>query len=253
MRPLFSSSRLAMLAIVAPVLAALVCAGAAQATILTFDVSGGVVNFLPVPADYGDNVASTLQGGHAYGVGAEGFTPDVIVDFGTPGEIPALWPTGYGDLGNVHFNDQDGDLTFTVRFTATVGFEVTLLDFDLASFSNGGQTIQGLSVRDVLGGTELFGLGQTFVTGASHLPVTPNVTARQLELVIDLTGLGTLSDNIGVDNIRFGQVVAPIDDPVSDIAEPATLGLLGGGLIGLGLARRRIRGLEQPKDHRVSR
>lgn len=83
-----------MLAIVALVLAALLRAGAAQATVLTFDVSGGAVNFLPVPADYGAEVASTLPGGHAHAVGAEGFAPDVVVDFGASADPNSRRITG---------------------------------------------------------------------------------------------------------------------------------------------------------------
>jgi len=212
----------------------------AGATILTFDVAGGVSDHQIMPQDYGDNVAASLQAGHAYGVGAEGFTPNVVVDYGMPGEIPALWRTGYGDLVNAHFNDADGDTTFTIRFTADSGFSVQLYGFDLASFTNAGQTIQGYGVRDLSDNSTLAGAGATAVTGTTHLEVAfaTLLEASALELFVDLTGLGTVSDNIAIDNIRFGQVQTAIQS----VPEPQSLGLLGLALAGLAtLSRRRAR------------
>lgn len=204
---------------------------AATATVLTFDISGGVSNHENQPQSYGDNVAAALQGGHSYGVGAEGFTPNVVVDYGAPGEDPALWTTGYGDLTNVHFNDADGDTTFTTRFTADAGYLVNLLGFDLASFLTAGQTIQGFTIRDVGANTVLFTQGATFITGATHNPFSlTGVSANTLELVINLTGLGSVSDDIGIDNVRFSQSL----EPTGGIPEPSVWALLIGGFFGAG-------------------
>jgi hypothetical protein len=213
---------------------------AASATVLTFDVSGGVVNHANINQGYGDNVAAALQGGHSYGVGAEGFTPNVAVSYGTAGEDPALWTTGYGDLTNVHFNDADGDTTFTTRFTADAGYLVNLLSFDMASFLSGGQTIQGFTIRDVGGNTVLFSQGPTFITGVTHNAFSfVGVSANTLELVVNLTGLGGVSDDIGLDNVRFGQALAP----TGGVPEPSTWALLIGGFLGAGAmlrSRRRV-------------
>jgi hypothetical protein len=213
---------------------------AASATVLTFNVSGGVGNHANIQQSYGDNVAAVLQGGHSYGVGAEGFTPNVVVDYGAAGEDPALWTTGYGDLANVHFNDADGDTTFTTRFTADSGYLVNLLGFDMASFLSGGQTIQGFTIRDVGANTVLFAQGSTFITGATHNTFSfTGVSANTLELVINLTGLGGVSDDIGLDNVRFGQALAP----TGGVPEPSTWALLIGGFLGAGAmlrSRRRV-------------
>lgn len=205
---------------------------AASATVLTFEVSGGVVNHANMPQSYGDNVAAALQGGHSYGVGAEGFTPNVVVDYGAAGEDPALWTTGYGDLTNVLFNDADNDTTFTTRFTADAGYLVSLLGFDLASFLSGGQTIQGFTIRDVGANTVLFSQGATFITGTTHNPFSFNgVSANTLELVIDLTGLGGVSDDIGIDNIRFSQSLVPVG---GGVPEPSVWAMLLLGFFGAG-------------------
>lgn len=214
---------------------------AANATILTFDVSGGVSDFEAMHQSYGDDVAGSPQSGHTYGVGVEGFTPNVVVDYGTPGEHPALWTTGYGSLTNVYFNDSDGDTTMTTRFTAGAGYLVDLYSFDLASFLSGGQTIQGLSIRDVGANTVLYSQGATAVSGSTFTPVsfsTP-LSANTLEIVIDLTGLGGVSDDIGMDNIRFGQRQAPVTTP---IPEPATWAMMILGFFGSGSVLRKARG-----------
>lgn len=206
---------------------------AASATVLTFDVAGGVSNFANVPQSYGDNVAAAVDGlGHSYGVGAEGFTPNVTVSYGTPGEDPALWTTSYGDLTNVLFNDADGDTTFTLRLTAATGYLVDLYGFDIASFINAGQTIRGFTVRDVGANSVLFSQGSTAISGATHNAISfaTALSANDVELVIDLTGLGSVSDDIGIDNVRFGQALAP----VAGVPEPAAWAVMLLGFFGAG-------------------
>lgn len=229
MRPLLIASVLAL----APV--------ASQATILTFDVAGGVTNFQNMPGTYGDNVSALVDGlGHSYDVGAEGFTSNVSISYGTPGEDPALWTTGYGDLTNVMFNDADGDTTFTTTFTAETGYLVDFYSFDIAWFFGSDTTVQGFKVIDV-GSNQvlhsesaftLFG-GETHQTFSFATPLQ----AAQLALVVDLTGLGGISDDVGLDNIRFGQsaVVAP------GIPEPSTWAMMLLGFLGAGAALRTTR------------
>lgn len=205
---------------------------AASATVLTFNIAGGVSNFENIPQTYGDNVSAVTDGlGHSYGVGTEGFTPNVAVAYGTPGEDPALWTTSYGDLTNILFNDADGDTTLTVRFTAASGYLVDLYGFDLASFINGGQTIQGFTVRDVGANSTLFSQGSTVVSGATHntIAFANALSAGDLELVINLTGLGGVSDDIGIDNIRFGQSAIQAGVP-----EPSTWAMMLLGFFGVG-------------------
>jgi len=205
-------------------------------TILTFDVSGGATNFQAVPEDYGDRVTGTPQAGHAYLLPDDGLgpTPNVVADYGTPGELPALWTNGYGDLANVYYNDQDGDTTLTLTLTADPGIHAVLQGFDLASYSAAGQTLPGFSVLDG-GGATLFAQGPTPVAGSSngghvHIDlVSEGIAANVVALVIDLTGLGTVSDNIGIDNVAFSQVVP----------EPGTGLLMSLGVLALAAFRTR--------------
>lgn len=74
----------------------------------------------------------------------------------------------------------------------------------------------------------------TGITGATHLQVAPNVSANDLVLEIDLTGLGGVSDDIGIDNVRFGQESV-------QASEAGTLALMGGALSVVGWAARRRR------------
>ncbi len=210
---------------------------AASATVLTFDISGGVSNFEVVPQAYGDNVAASPQAGHSYGVGAEGFTPNVTVSYGAAGEDPNLWTTGYGDLTNILFNDADGDTTFTTTFTADAGYLVDLYSFDMAWFFDTSANVQGFTVRD--GSNNVLHSQGPFVLpgGATHLTFSfaQPLSAATLQLVVDLTGLGSVSDDLGLDNIRFGQSLVP----PPGVPEPGTWALMIGGFFGAGALLRR--------------
>ena len=65
-------------------------------------------------------------------------------------------------------------------------------------------------------------------SGYKHSAGAPAVSATELTLRVDTTGLGGRSDNVGIDNIVFSQV-----------PEPSTSVLLSLGLLGLGYAGRR--------------
>jgi hypothetical protein len=113
---------------------------AAADTILTFDVLG-ITNHGNINQAYGDRVAGPADASGSYGTDGLGFTPNVLVGYGTSGEDPALWTTGYGNLTNIYFNDADNDTTLTTRFTADAGYLVNLVSFDIASFINGGRSV----------------------------------------------------------------------------------------------------------------
>lgn len=209
---------------------------AAQATVLTFDRDGGGLVSAADLATYGDDVAASPQGGFSYGVGAEGFTPDVQASFGQ-GATP--FADNYGDLTNVVF-DSGGDLQLTL--SAASGFEVLLHEFQLAGWPTADYTISSVSVTDG-GGASLFSDNLVLIqgdgSGPGHSTFSFGVPLAAETLVIAFNSNNLLGgrDNIGVDNIRFGQAQAqqqPIPTPA-----PASFGLIALGLAGLASSRLR--------------
>ncbi len=188
----------------------------AEATILTFDISG-ISNFQSVNQSYGDNVTATTMGGVGYGVGAEGFTPNVAVTYGT--NDPALWTSGYGNLTNVLFEDQDSTGILTVTFTAEAGFDAVLYGFDLAAYTTAfasDPVVQSITVKDGFGASLFTQAGGTVSrTGHSSLDFSAApLVGSTLVVTVDARNLGGLNDDIAVDNLRFGQQAA-VPEPVS--------------------------------------
>lgn len=224
-------------------LAAGLAAGAAQATVLTFDVDNSKPNVsVAMPQAYGDRVTAAVQGGASYGVGAEGFTGNVVVDYaGSPQTSLIRWPTAYGDLTNVLENETDGASYIDLTFTADAGFQVVLFGFDLAGWPSKDYALPG-GVRVTSGANTLFSQSNVLVQGDTIGPrhtafdFGAGLTGQSLTLRIDLTGLANNSDNIGLDNVRFGQVGGPAAVP-----EPATWALMILGMAGAGAALRQRR------------
>jgi len=191
-------------------------AAPAQALVLTFDPVNR--NFEHVSQSYGDRVSATPQDGFSYGT-EDGFTPNVEVDYGLLHEaVPALWTAGYGDLVNVLFEDHDGIGLLEVTFTADPGWNVALHSFDMAAYSVVGP-INSVSVRDGQGAI-LFAQNSVSVPVSGHATFSFDaaLTGQVLILAFDSSNLGSQSDDVCFDNIRFSQFEAPV--PV----EPVTWG-----------------------------
>jgi len=199
------------------------------ASIYTFDVTG-ISNSAIIPAAYGNRISGPSDAAGSYGTTDGIYTPNIAVLYGAVGEDPNLWTTGYGNLTNIFFNDADNDTTMTITWTADAGFLVSLLSFDLASFIDAGQTLANPAITVLDGSNNVLWTqaGPLAVSGATHNSFSPGVTASQLKLVVNLTGLATVSDDIGLDNITISQSA-----DTSGVPEPGTawLALGAAGLL----------------------
>ncbi len=234
----------------------------ARATVLTFDqvrIGGSVVPTISgnaVPQDYGDRVSGEIMpasgGSFTYGEGGEGYTPAVEVEYfgGSATSVTSaasLWHDGYGTLENVLFGNQNSS-TLNVRLTADAGVDVLLYGFDLGGWYRTDHTVG--AIRVLSGGQPLFEAFDVVVHGAVGGPgrttiafATP-IAAHALLLTVDSANLaGGQQDNIGLDNIRFGQSVPP--DGTGDdgeggesVPEPASV-VLAALAVGALAARRR--------------
>lgn len=241
------------ISIVTPAVLLLAFASSSHATILGFDqirnANGQLVPTISgrdVENDYADRVnalSANVPGGQfTYGNAGEGFTPNVIADFFAASASPvepavSLWQDQYGDLTNVLIGDNNSS-TLTVQLTADSGFEVQLHHFDLAGWPSTDYTINAVRV---LGKTDtLFSQNNVLVegnvTGNQHtsFDFANPLSAADLSIQIDYSNLpGGQHDNLGIDNIRFGQT------PPGVIPLPSAWLLLGTGLAGIALRRYR--------------
>jgi hypothetical protein len=208
----------------------------ASATVLTFDIDGAT-EFSTISQNYGDNVTSTTMGNFHYG-SAGGFTPNIAVSYSAPAPVTDLyfWDTGYSDLTNVVENEDDGENGFTIRFSAGSGMFVRLDGFDLGNFG-GAVTLPGLSVVDGKGNV-LFSQTNIMVPANTqpHLDFdfASGLFGAELNIIVDTTGMGGNSDNIGLDNIQFEESAVP---------EPSSYAmlLLGAALFSILTTRRRAK------------
>lgn len=230
---------------------------------------------------------------YQYGIGAEGSTLNVSASYG-PFSIftggPELFRGGYGDLNGVMYqgsrfppppdpaigNDYSN---LDIVLAADPGYDVLLYGFDLGGYQDN-YTINAVTVYDGVPNALFTPTNQAFeelnvlVEGASQTSHTTFDETRfatsgsimhagggpiQSHLIwirIDSSNLGALSENIGIDNIRFGQVYTgnmdlPIDPgAIDDALQPPLAGavpeaasaivwLVGGGAAALVSVRRR--------------
>jgi hypothetical protein len=225
-------------------------ASTANASILTFDQIRQVGVVVPTISgndledDYGDHITGSpmnVPGGQfTYGNGGEGFTPNVTADFvAGNGTSLSLWRDRYGDLTNVAFGN-NLSVSLNVQLTADPGYTVDLYHFDLAGWSLTDYTIN--AVRVISDAGTIFSQDNVLVQGANDgglmhtaFDFAAPLSGSQLTIQIDHGNLAVgTQDNIGIDNIRFGQ------NPPAAVPIPVTLWLFGSGLMGLlGIATRK--------------
>ena len=209
-------------------------APAAKATILTFDLTPPGTDYTQIPQAYGDRVTSTSDAVGTYGVGAEGFTPNVLASYQTVNAAGAtifgyvdLWTSSYGDLYNVVFPAQNGAYA-EITLTPDPGYEVSLISFDAGGWPNVNRNEQ---LKVLAGGSVALDYGNVVFPGSGHSTYSPNLTSSSPITI----WFGSDWDG-GIDNIVFAQ--SRIQTGVPDAG--AACGLLGLGLAALGLARRKL-------------
>ncbi len=220
------------------------------ATVLTFDETRNSTGQLVVPVaagsevafDYGDNVTGSpmkVPGGqYTYGNEGEGFTPNVDVDFFTDsGSSVNIWTVQYGDLDNVilahvPLSGVDSPQLLNISLTADSGYQVQLWHFDMAGWPMSDYTINSVSVLGNSG--SLFAQSQVLIEGDANGPghtafdFASPLTAQQLTIQVEFSNMaGSIRDNIGIDNIRFGQA------PPAVVPLPASMMLFSSGLLAL--------------------
>ena len=182
-----------------------------------------------IPQEYGDRVTAETEGAFSYLLDG-GATPNVVVAYeGIAGNDLSWWNMDYNDLQGVVYNEPDGAAGYSITLMADAGWLVDLRGFDLGNF--GPEVTVGVSIEDGFGGvldaTPAQVLPSTGNPHVSYNPASPAV-AQTVVIRIDTTGLGGVSDNVGLDNITFRQVLIPA---------PGSLALAG--VAGTVLLRRR--------------
>ena len=209
--------------------ATLALSGGAGATTFTLDFSGPICggpcwNGLEISQDYGDG-------------------PLVDVSHSRDANNPAAggllwWSSSYSDLTDVAYGlSTSGPASITL--TPAAGYELTLLSFQLGAWPTTTRET-ALSIRDGLGAMlQDFGI-QTILGSVASTFAGAWTSAEGVEI-----RWGPDSYYVGIDNITFSVTEAGTGgptDPVPPVPLPASVLMLGAGLAGLGLLRRRRRG-----------
>jgi hypothetical protein len=152
-----------------------------------------------------------------------------------------IWASLFGDLTWALDNNNDTPNSIELTFSADEGYVVALDSFDVGLINepywiallNCNPCVVPVSVLGDAG--VLFqDADLTVAADGSHVHVAfgSGVVSKTLKLILDLTALDRDSDSIGIDNVRFTQLVVP---------EPTPAALVLAGLLGASVSRRSTR------------
>jgi hypothetical protein len=189
------------------------------------DASG---TWSPVPEGYGDNVATSPQGGFVYIISGSG-TPNVTFALTGADHYESSLSDNYGTLVDVlaptDTNPSDGTAFMTITLTAASGYFVTLNSFDVANYLTNPVTFD-INVTSAVGGDGPFNISYSDFTTTTYDTVTPLITGSQVVLTITF-GVGTAPADFALDNLTFSQ----------SVPEPTTMALILAATLGLVLRR----------------
>jgi hypothetical protein len=126
-----------------------------------------------------------------------------------------MWRFAFGDLDHVIYEPSATADKLTVLLAADPGYEVVLHSFDLGGWPDSDYEIASVDVSQIAGDDEvLYHEDDVTVFGGTdpfHTTFTfaPGLQGQILLITIDSSNLGALSENIGIDNISFSQVLVP--------------------------------------------
>lgn len=248
----------------ASLLAVLLFASAARATVLTFDIDDGDANtnsFQSTHAAYGDrvNTTSTTVGSFTYNYGqGDGFTPNVVTDYALSTNAVDQYAYRNTDAWTWDGVDQlkstestgKKPATFLITFTPDAGIGVRVNSFDLrwGGYRFAGDFDMNATWTLYEGSTsgDAIATGNATVTSTAYPGSIPNLppaggsstistgitTFYSGPVVLQITQTQGDGTRFGIENISFSQTPEP--------ASGATLALLGlGGLAMLPRRRRR--------------
>ncbi len=183
-------------------------------TVLTFDanVAPPGTNRSQISQSYGDRVTEPHDTANNFHYLGEADTPNAVAEYSEP---TLLWDDDYGNLTNVVYpGEVGGGGILELKLTADPGHLVQLYGFDLAGWSSGGgenYTINAVQVLDVAGGL-LHNESNKLILGANDdhtsFDFDPPLESAEVTIRFDSSNLGTLQDNIGLDNVDFDQLPA---------------------------------------------
>jgi hypothetical protein len=200
----------------------------AQSTTLPFD---GISN-LDLLAGYGDRVTGAVTGAFTYG-GTGSYTPNVLLGFGCAEggfNFQAFpWSGGYNDLINIIYASVAGTAgaggELQVTLTADPGYRVSVQSFDIGNWGaaitlpyvrvtneNGAVVFEELNVA----------LNESASTIERNFVLSPAPVGRILTVRISLDGLAGSADNVGLDNLTFGQQTGPSTELGTPYCAPAS-------------------------------
>lgn len=196
----------------------LLLAGASAAFGQTTTLDFAAATTSTLNTGYGDYVDGPMSGGISY-TGTGTFTPHVAAAFGAEslgnGSGLFKWGTGYNDLVDVVYGaingggpGSTGQAELLVTLSADPGYLATIESFDLG---NWGPAITAPYVRVVdEAGTVLFeeldvALNPNTSPDERNFVLSPAPSGKILTLRISVVGLGGFADNVGIDNLTFGE------------------------------------------------